>query len=165
MLRLRTHWLEPEDDGGGERNGGEEDRRAAIVAGGYAAPVLQAAEHDLDAVTALVAPLVVFDGQKAGFSPRNAGFDPLFLKRISEPVGVVSAVTQQPLRLGKVVEQRGCTGIIADLASGYEEAERATVCIGDGVKLRVHAAFGAADQPSKTPFLTRRLDAVRCAFR
>jgi hypothetical protein len=40
-----------------------------------------------------------------------------------------------------------------------------TVRIGDGAKLRVHAAFDAADQPAKTLFLTRRLDAVRCAFR
>ena len=31
--------------------GGEEDRRASIVAGGDAAPVLQEATHDLDAIT------------------------------------------------------------------------------------------------------------------
>lgn len=56
-------------------------------------------------------------------------------------------------------------GIIADLTSGHKEAERAAVCIGDRVKPRIHAAFGAADQPPKIPFVTRRLDAVRCAFK
>jgi hypothetical protein len=35
------------------------------------------------------------------------------------------------------------------------------VHIGDGVELVVHAAFGAAYQAAKIPFLTRRLDAVR----
>ena len=54
---------------------------------------------------------------------------------------------------------------VADLAGGHEEAQGAPVRIGDGVKLGVHAAFGAADQPPEIPFLTRRLDAVRCAFR
>src|SRR3546814_17727788 len=52
-------------------------------------------------------------------------------------------------------------GVVADLPGGHEEAQGAAVRIGDGVKLRVHAAFGASDQPAKTPFLTRRLDAVR----
>jgi hypothetical protein len=33
------------------------------------------------------------------------------------------------------------------------------------MKLGVHAAFGAADQPPEIPFFTRRLDAVRCAFK
>src|SRR3546814_6867239 len=82
-----------------------------------------------------------------------------------EPVGVIAAVAEQPLRLWEIVQQRGCTGVVADLPGGHEEAQGAAVRIGDGVKLRVHAAFGASDQPAKTPFLTRRLDAVRCAFR
>ncbi len=37
--------------------------------------------------------------------------------------------------------------------------------VADGVKLGVHAAFGAPDQPPKAPLFSRRLDAVRCAFR
>jgi hypothetical protein len=35
------------------------------------------------------------------------------------------------------------------LASGYEEAERAAVSVGDSMKLRVHDAFRAPDQPPK----------------
>ena len=41
----------------------------------------------------------------------------------------------------------------------------AAVRVGDGIELGIHAAFGAADQAAKIPFLTRRLDAVRCAFK
>jgi hypothetical protein len=63
------------------------------------------------------------------------------------------------------LEERYSTGIIAELARGHEEAERSTVGIGNGVKLRVHASFGATDEPPETPLFTRRLDAVRCAFR
>jgi hypothetical protein len=37
--------------------------------------------------------------------------------------------------------------------------------IPDGVHLGIHAAFRAADQAAEIPFLTRRLDAVRCPFR
>ena len=42
---------------------------------------------------------------------------------------------------------------------------RPAVRVGDGVELGVHAAFGAPNQATKIPFLTRRLEAVRCAFR
>jgi hypothetical protein len=56
------------------------------------------------------------------------------------------------LRLRQIVEQRCRTGVIADLPSGHKEAQGAAVCIGSSMKLRIHAAFGAADQPPETPF-------------
>lgn len=68
-------------------------------------PVLELAKHDLDAVAASLPTLVVFERQEARFSPRTAGLDPLRLKGIPEPVGVVAAVGHQPMRLGKVVEK------------------------------------------------------------
>jgi hypothetical protein len=46
-----------------------------------------------------------------------------------------------------------------------EKTQGAPVCIGDGMEFGVHAAFGATNQSAKIPFLTRRLDAARCAFR
>jgi hypothetical protein len=64
-----------------------------------------------------------------------------------------------------MVKQRRCTGVVADLSGGHEEAERAAVCVGHGMELRVLTAFSATDQAPEIPFLTRRLDAVRSALR
>lgn len=88
-----------------------------------------------------------------------------FCSSVPEPVGVIAPIGQHPLRLGQIVEQSRCAGIIADLASSYEEAQGPTIRIGDRVKLGVHAALRASDRSSKVPFLTRRLEAVRCAFK
>ena len=52
-----------------------------------------------------------------------------------------------------------------NLARSYEEAQGTAIGIGDGVQFGVHAAPGSSDQPSRPPFLTRRLEAVRCALR
>jgi hypothetical protein len=53
----------------------------------------------------------------------------------------------------------------SDLSSGHEEIDWTAVCVGHGVELRIHTAFDATDQAPETSFLTRRLDAVRRAFR
>ena len=94
----------------------------AVISRCHAAPVLQAAEHDLDAVTPLVPRLVVFDRQRSGFAARNTRFDALLLQRISEPVSVIAAVGEHPLGVGQIVKQGSCTGVIADLAGRDEEA-------------------------------------------
>ena len=87
------------------------------------------------------------------------------MEGIPEPVGIVAAVAEQPLRLGQVVQQRCRAGVVADLPSGHEEAQGAPVGIGYGMELGVHTAFGATNQATEAPLFTRRLDAVRCAFR
>ena len=51
------------------------------------------------------------------------------------------------------------------LARRHEQADRTPIRIGHGMKLGVHAAFRATDQSPEAPFFTRRLEAVRCAFR
>lgn len=51
--------------------------------------------------------------------------------------------------------------MIADLACGHEELERAALGIRDGMHLGVHSALGPADQASTPPFFDRRLVAVR----
>src|SRR3546814_8717437 len=70
--------------------------------------------HDLDAVAPFVAALVVFDGLVPGFPARDAGSNPLFLQGVAEPVGIIAPVGQQPLGLGKFVEQSGSTDIVTD---------------------------------------------------
>jgi hypothetical protein len=87
------------------------------------------------------------------------------VQRFPEPVCVVAAVAKQPLRFRQIIEQRCSAGVVADLARGHEEAQGTPPLIGESMKLRVQTAFGASDQPPKIPFFTRRLDAVRCAFR
>src|SRR3546814_11806630 len=104
-------------------------------------PVLEAAEHDLDAVSAFVAALVVFDGLVPYFPARDAGRDALFLQGIAEPVGIIAPVGEHPLRFGQTVEQSGCARVIADLPGGHEEADRAAICIGHGMRLGVHTAL------------------------
>lgn len=81
----------------------KEDGQASIVACGDAAPVLQAAEHDLDATAASVVALIVFDGEFR-FPGRNAGRYALFLGRAPLPVCATAAVGEHPLRFGQMVQ-------------------------------------------------------------
>jgi hypothetical protein len=85
-----------------------------------------------------------------GFSARNAGFGAFSLERIAEPISVIAP---HPLSLGQFVKQGCSTSVIADLACGDEETERATIGVRDGVLLGVHAAFGGSNQSPAIPFL------------
>ena len=97
-----------------------------VVAGRHAASVFQAAKHNLDAALAFVPALGVFDGHRTEFQPGAEGLDAFFLrKRPTEPFGVIFPVCQHPRRLGQLVEQSQSTGLIANLASGGEEAQGA----------------------------------------
>ena len=103
---LRTHLLlKPEQDGFGESHGREQDTGVPVVAGRNTPPVIWPAEHDLNAVAALVATLVVANGFGPGFAPRYAGRDALCLQSVAEPVGIIAPVAQQPLRSGQAVQQ------------------------------------------------------------
>lgn len=75
-------------------------------------------------------------GWSGDFRPGMQGSIPFRLQSVPEPIGVIAPVVQQPSRLWQIVQQRGRTGVIADLASGHEKVERAAVRIGDGVKLQ-----------------------------
>ena len=109
--------------------------------------------------------LVMRDRHLAIGYGRNAGDNAAVGESLAKPVGVIAPVAEQPFRLGQLVQQGCRAGVVADLACGHEEAQRATVRIGNGMELGVHAAFGAAYQAPEIPFFTARLDAVRCAFR
>ncbi len=112
-----------------------------------------------------VSALVVFDGHRAGFTAGNAGLDALLLERVAEPLGVIAPVGPHPLCFRQVVEQSRRSGVVADLASCDEEAQRTSVGIGVGVQLGVHAALGPSDQAPEIPFFTPRLEAVRWALK
>lgn len=143
----------------------EEGLGATIVSSCDAPPVLQAAEHDLDAVAALVAPLVVFDRLLAVLPAGNAYPYPLVFQRFSEPFGIIPSVRKHPASLWQAAQQGRCSGVVAHLPGRHEELDRASFRVGDCVQLGVHAAFRSPDLAPAPPFFTPRLEAVRCAFR
>jgi hypothetical protein len=63
------------------------------------------------------------------------GFIPLSFNVSLEPVGIVTSVGQQPLWLWQTAQHGNCRDVIADLACGYEEPDRTTFRICDGVQL------------------------------
>jgi len=87
------------------------------------------------------------------------------LQGFAEPVGVITTICQQSVRIGQADDQSGSASIITNLACRHEEADGASIVIGDGMQLGVHAALRATDQPTAPPFFTLRLVAVRWALR
>jgi len=168
--RLQTHYFsKPEQDGCCQGDGGEEGLRTSVVAGSDAAPVLEPAEHDLDAVAPFVAALVVVDGLAARLPAWDAGLYPLVFQRFPEPVGIVAPICDQPFGTGQAAQQGGGSRVVADLACGHEELQGPSLGIGHGMQLGVQATLRTPDQTSTLiagpPFFARRLEAVRCAFR
>jgi len=86
-----------------------------VVAGGDAPPILEPAEHALDAVSLLVAFGLVFDGLLAVLAAGDARLHALIGEGLSEAVAVVAAIRDQDIG----VRQRGQLGrrpaIVADL--------------------------------------------------
>ena len=87
-----------------------------VIAGCDAPPILEPAEHDLDAVSLFVSAFVVFDARLALLPAGDARAYPFVLQRFSEPVGVVAAIPKQPVDFWKAAEQRPCPDVIADLS-------------------------------------------------
>jgi hypothetical protein len=104
-------------------------------------------------------------GLPRDFRVRDAGLYPFVIQRISEPVGIMAAVGQQLIRLWQAVQKRSRSRIIADLAWGHAEADRAAIGVCDGLQFGVHAAVRATDQTTplfaRPPIFDRRLVAVR----
>ena len=123
------------------------------------------AEHDLDTVATFVAPLVVFECCLALLSAGYAGAYPLVLQCFSEPVGVVTAVTKQPVDLWQATQHCPRADVIADLSGGHKQVQRAAFAVADGMQLCIHTTLGPANQTTTPPFLTPMLVAVRWAFR
>lgn len=100
---------------------------------------------------------------------RDAWLYPIVFQHISEPVDIVAPVGQQPLSLWQITQQGRRTHMVADLACGHEEPERAALGVGDGMQFGSHAAFGSTDQTAELvfgpPLFDRRLVAVRGGLR
>jgi len=98
-------------------------------------------------------------------SPWDADPYPFVFQRFSIPIGIVTPVSQEPLRLWQVLQQGGSAHVVADLACRHEELQRPPLGIRHGMELGVQPAFRAPDRPAAPPFFTARLEAVRWAFR
>ena len=105
--------------------------------------------------------LSYFDGRRTAFSTRNVRLYAFLPERISEPISVIAAVGQHPLRVWQIIEQSRYTGVIPDLTCSDEAAQRASIDIGNGMKFDVHATLRAADHERKILFFTRKLEAGR----
>ena len=83
-------------------------------------PVLEPAEHALDAIALFVKLGVILDWLLAVLAAGDARFDIAFGQRLAEPVGVIATVSEE----GVGVRQRGqhplSTAIVADLAFGQQ---------------------------------------------
>lgn len=98
------------------------------------------------------------------FGPGMYARIPLF-QRLSEPIRIIAAVSEQPVNLRQATYKRPCTDVIADLSGGDEQVEWSALAVADCVQLGVHAALGATNQASTPSFFAARLVAVRWALR
>lgn len=121
--------------------------------------------RNVDAIAPFVASLVVFHGRLALLSAGDAGAYPFVFQRVSEPVGVIAPVPEQPFHVWQATQQSPCADVVADLPGGDEKIEWASLTVTDGVQLGVHAALRSANQASTPPFFAAMLVAVRWALR
>ena len=96
---------------------------------------------------------------------RDTGAYPFVFQCFSEPIGVVSSVSEQPIDIRQVAQQCTVINVVANLTSCDEQVERASLAITDCTQLGVHPALGVTDQPSTPPLSTPNLVAVRWASR
>lgn len=88
---------------------------APIISCGDAPPILDPAEHVLNAVSLLVECLVVVCRMLSLFARRDAGRNTLVFQSIAEPVCIVTAIGKQFTGLGQAVKQVPGTLVIAGL--------------------------------------------------
>ena len=140
----------------------EEDVGEAVVACGDAPTVLEAAEHALDGVSALVE-----GAAEAGFPAavglwRDVGDRALRLDQVADAVAVIGAVGMDDAARGQVAQQCFRRAAVGGLARRQVEGERPALRIGDGVDLGVAAASTDADRLGVRPPFPPA--AERCAF-
>ena len=136
---------------------------ASVVSDGDAPPILDPAEHVLDAIALLVEDVVVVGRFFRFLRCGMQGERPFLAIRCGTSRRRIN-IRQQFLGFGQAVEQMPDTLTVAGLARGEEKQQRSAQPIDDGVQLGVQAAFCSSDAAGKSPLLSR-LAAVRWAFR
>ena len=106
---------------------------ASVVSGCDASPVLDPAEHVLDAMALSIEVLVVF-GRVVSFGTGwDAGRNAFFFQGIAEPVGVIAAIREQFLCAGQSFDQVARALVVTGLAGGQQEQQGPTQAIRDSV--------------------------------
>jgi hypothetical protein len=128
----------------------------------YAAPILDAAPHALDAVALFVGLLVVGDGFDAGLGRRDDSLGALSGEPSAQVIGVISAVGDEAPDRSVTVEKACRDGDVVDVSGRQDEDARAAFAIGERVELaRPPAARGAERLLEGPPFPPA---ADRCAL-
>jgi hypothetical protein len=84
---------------------------------------------------------------------------------MSEPVSVIAPICQHPFGWRETVQKGSRPGVITDLTYCYEEVERMSAPVGDGMQLRFHPVFAPSDQTAGALFFNLRLETARWALR
>lgn len=105
------------------------------AAGVDAPPVLELAEHVLDLVPLSVERTAMrYLDFSVGFR-WDAGFDSPVCKGIAQPVGVIALVGQQHFGGGHGSQQRGSTGVVADLTCREKQGFGSPLAVADCMQL------------------------------
>ena len=137
---------------------------AAVITGCDPAPVFDAAEGVLDAVSLPIEVLVKRDGRFTAWYRGDTSSDATLRETGAKVVAVVAAIGQQHAGGGQARQQQGAADMITPLAFGEQQDDRPSMLVADRVQLGVQTALGTTDAPRDAPFC-RRLAAVRWAFR
>jgi hypothetical protein len=129
----------------------EEGVWVAVVACGDAAPILEPAEHDLDAVALAVKRLVAGDRLLAALFQRHAGGDAAAGESGAEAATILAAVGDAFAGGWKLVQQQGSAAMIPGLAFGEQQRNGASLAVADGVEFRLPPALGAPSPPLVRP--------------
>ena len=95
----------------------------------------------VDPVAPFVAALVILEGFLVLLTTWDAVAYPFAFQRFPEPVGVITAISKQPVNLGQAARQYTGADVIADLSRGHEQIQRASLPAADDVQFGVHASF------------------------
>ena len=114
------------------------------------AAILEPAEHDLDAVASLVPVLVVLDGFLTLFSTGDKCAYPFVFKRLSEPVGIISADPEQPVDVRQLLSHARAPIGLPSIPSNGSHHQTGGSNTGKGRDLRGHSA-GRMNMRSVSP--------------
>jgi len=106
-----------------------------VIAGRYTPRIFEPAEHDLDAVSPLVAALVVVDCCVPPLSIGDASVYPVLLQCFSGPVAVIAVIPEQQFDVLQALEQCPCADIVAHLSGGDEQVNGSSLAVTHCVQL------------------------------